>query len=109
MRWHRFGFPRLWPRARRRAFRALRAAPLVLQLVVGAIVSVGLWARSQLGLPRAPQTDRVALSAEQYAHDQVDPDGDLHDQCAHELAHLLGRKLGPSLAARARRGQQRLQ
>jgi hypothetical protein len=37
-------FPRLWPRARRRTFRALRTAPLVLQLVVGMIVSVGLWA-----------------------------------------------------------------
>jgi hypothetical protein len=44
MRRHRFRFPRLWPRARWRTFRALRAAPLVLQLVVGAIVSVGLWA-----------------------------------------------------------------
>jgi len=40
----RFHFPRLWPGARASAFRALRAAPLVLQLVVGAIVSVGLWA-----------------------------------------------------------------
>ena len=44
MRWHRFRFPRLWPRARWGTFRALRAAPLVLQLVAGAIVSVGLWA-----------------------------------------------------------------
>ena len=38
----RFRFPRLWPSAR--SFRALRAAPPVLQLVAAAIVSVGLWA-----------------------------------------------------------------
>jgi hypothetical protein len=45
---HRFRFARLWPhaRARRRALRALRAAPLALRLGVGAIVVVGLWAAS---------------------------------------------------------------
>ena len=37
-------FPRLWPRARQRAFRALRAAPPLLRLVVAAIVAAGLWA-----------------------------------------------------------------
>jgi len=42
MRRHRF--PRLWRSARRRSHRALRAAPLALQLVGGAIVSIALWA-----------------------------------------------------------------
>jgi Transglycosylase SLT domain len=37
-------FPRLRSRARSRTFRALRAAPLVLQLFAGMIVSVLLWA-----------------------------------------------------------------
>jgi transglycosylase-like protein with SLT domain len=41
---NRFGFPGLWPRARKRALRALRAAPPVLRVIVGAIVAVGLWA-----------------------------------------------------------------
>ena len=44
MRRQRFRFPRLWPRARQRAFRALRAAPPLLRLVVAAIVAAGLWA-----------------------------------------------------------------
>ena len=44
VRRRRFRFPRLWPRAYSRTLRALRAAPLVLQLVVGMIASVGLWA-----------------------------------------------------------------
>ena len=37
-------FPRLHPRVCSRMFRALWAAPLVLQFAVGAIVSVGVWA-----------------------------------------------------------------
>ncbi len=37
-------FPRLHRRVRSRMFRALWGAPLVLQLAVGAIVSVGVWA-----------------------------------------------------------------
>ena len=37
-------FPRLHPRVRSRMFRALWAAPLVLQFAFGAIVSVGVWA-----------------------------------------------------------------
>jgi transglycosylase-like protein with SLT domain len=36
--------PRRQPRTRSRALRALRAAPLVLQLLLGATVFVGLWA-----------------------------------------------------------------
>ena len=44
VRRRRFRFPRLWPRACSRTFQALRAAPLVLQLVACMIVSAGLWA-----------------------------------------------------------------
>jgi len=35
---------RLWPSTRSRTLRALRTAPTVLQLLVGAIVAMGLWA-----------------------------------------------------------------
>ena len=43
-RMRRPGFSRLWRGAHRRSLRALRAAPLALQLVGGAIVSIALWA-----------------------------------------------------------------
>lgn len=41
-------FPRPLPRIQSRTFRALRAAPLVLQLIVGLIVSAGLCASANL-------------------------------------------------------------